>query len=277
MVTKQRPVSSYKFGLKPPDPRKPVKLKMKRYANFAALPSVPTGPFGHMNLVTTPWGMLGNDDWGDCASAGPCHQEMMFCAEGERPVSFSTATALSNYTQIGNLSEPGSGFNIDAGPPGKNPTDNGLDLDDMAKYWRQTGFVDDHNQRHQIYAYVELEPGNVEQLWLAMYLFQSVGIGWDLPNSAMEQTQAGQVWDVVANDGGSAGGHYTPGFNRDSNENGVAVSWGEPQPFTTAFFQKYNNQGIAVLSKEIFKSLASADIDGFGFNLLDADLTAMTA
>jgi hypothetical protein len=260
-----------KLGLKPPDPRKPILLELGRYVDLAKLP-VPPDQFGHQGLVKDPaWtDALGNDDWGDCACAGPGHQIIEWHAETGIPVNITEASTLQNYTQI-------AGFNPDAGPSGSNPTDTGCDLDDMANYWRTTGFIDADNNRHQVMAYISLEPGNLVQLWVATFLFSSVGIGWALPNSAMEQTQAGQPWDVVSDDGGEAGGHYTPNFARLNPTEGGVNSWGMWQPFTSRFYSKYNNQGIAALSTEKFKTLQAADIDGLNLTLLEGDLKAVTA
>ena len=37
--------------------------------------------------------MLGNDEWGDCAWAGPAHETMLLSAEGGAAATFTTGRA----------------------------------------------------------------------------------------------------------------------------------------------------------------------------------------
>ncbi|MCX8559756.1 hypothetical protein OS122_02435 [Mycolicibacterium mucogenicum] len=251
---------SFKLGLQPPRPGA-VKLRLATYINWRELP-VPNGDFGHSELVSD-WGMLGNDQWGDCALAGPAHQTMLWTAEAGAQAPFTDACVLQNYSDV-------TGFDPNAGPSGENPTDQGTDVGQMAAFWRNTGMLDANGQRHKIVAYVDLTPGDLRELWAATYLFQSVGLGFALPESAQDQFANGQPWDVVR---GSkvVGGHYVPAVGR-AGGNGIGVTWGKSQPFTPAFYRKYNNQGIVAFSEEMLINARS--IDGFDDQLLRSDLGA---
>lgn len=251
-----------KLGLRPPRPGA-VKLRLATYLDFKKLPPVPSGDFGHYQLVSE-WGMLGNDLWGDCADAGPGHQTMLVTAEGGSMAPFDTACTLANYAAI-------SGFNINAGPSGSNPTDQGTDVGQLAEYWQNTGIVDANGNRHKVVAVVDLNPGDLRELWVATYLFQSVGMGFALPDSAEQQTQDGEVWSVVPG-AEIVGGHYVPCVGR-AGGNGVGVTWGQLQQFTPQFYQEYNNQGICALSEEMLVNGKS--IDGFDDETLRADLQAL--
>lgn len=251
-----------KLGLKPPRAGA-IPLRLATYLDVARLPEPPE-EFGHYQLISD-WQMLGNDAWGDCAIAGPCHQTMVWTAEGSgKAAPFDTAVALENYSAI-------TGFNEAAGPSGSNDTDQGTDIGDMARYWEGTGFADSAGQRHKVVATLDLNPGDLRELWIATYLFQSVGLGFMLPDSAEEQTQNGEVWDVVRG-ARIAGGHYVPAFGRTGG-NGVGVSWGQLQQFTPDFYQTYNNQGVVALSVEML--IASKSVDGFDDATLRADLAAL--
>jgi len=245
-----------KLGLHDPIPGQ-IPLRLATYIKPSALPTPPE-TFGHMQMVDV-WGMLGNgpapdnppqipDGVGDCAIAGPEHQIMLNCKVSGRSVSFNTATTIENYSEI-------TGYVL-----GDENTDNGTAIDAMAQHWQNVGFKDDNGDRHQVVAFVDLNPGDLRELWVAMYLFGSVGLGFDLPDTAEDQTDKGQPWDVVpgAND---LGGHYVPAFNKLSDGMSVAVSWGQPQAFTSRFFQKYNNQGVVVLDEGMLVNAKS--IDGF--------------
>lgn len=253
---------AFRLGLKPPRPGA-VRLRFATYLTIAALPT-PPDVFGHYELVEN-WGMLGNDAWGDCAEAGACHQEMLWTTEGGHPAPFNTDAALANYSAI-------TGFNQNAGPSGDNDTDEGTDMGDLAHFWQHTGIVDSNGVHHKVVAVMDLNPGDLRELWLASYLFQSVGLGFNIPQSAIDQTQAGQPWAVVANDGGIQGGHYVPAVGRVAGGNGLIVTWGQLQQITPGFYQKYNNQGIVALSEDMMVNAKS--IDGFDDALLRQDLAA---
>lgn len=249
---------SYPLGLKDPRPGA-VKLRLSTYLDFTTLPT-PPDTFGHANLIGD-WGMLGNDTYGDCAIAGPCHQTMLWTAEAGIAAAFDTQAALANYTAI-------TGFN-----PADPNTDQGTDIDTMAQYWRQTGLVDTAGNRHQIVAYLDLNPGDLRELWLASWLFQSVGMGFALPDTAMQQTEDNQIWDVVPG-ATIEGGHYVPCVGRPATGMGLGITWGAPQPFTAAFYTTYNNQGIVALSEEML--INGASIDGFDDATLRDDLKEIT-
>lgn len=255
--------TQFKLGLKPPRPGA-VRLRLATYLDFRLLPAPPP-IFGHYDLIES-WGMLGNDQWGDCALAGACHQEMLWTKEGGSEAPFDTTAALANYSAV-------TGFNPNAGASGSNPTDQGTEISALAEYWQATGIADSNNTHHKIAAFVDLNPGDLRELWIGTWLFQTIGLGFAIPNSAMQQTQAGQPWDVVADDGGIDGGHYVPAVGRIANGNLLIVTWGQLQEVTPRFFRKYNNQGIVALSEEML--VGTKSIDGFDDATLRADLQAL--
>jgi hypothetical protein len=250
-----------KLGLKDPTPGA-IPLRFATYLNLRQLPS-PPAEFGHYNLIPeNSWGDLGNSDYGDCAIAGPCHQIELWTKEGPSKTAapFTTEAALTNYSAV-------SGFSL-ADPKG---TDTGCSTGEVADYWLKTGIVDAAGNRHKVVAVCDMNPGDLRELFLAIYLFQSVGMGFDFPESALEQTRNKQTWDVVPG-ATSAGGHYVPGFGC-ANSLGVGVSWGRQVAFTAAFYEKYNNQGVVALSEEMM--VAAKSIDGFDDALLRDDITQL--
>jgi hypothetical protein len=249
---------AYKLGLHDPTPGA-VKLRFASYLNFRQLPT-PPDHFGHANLVSD-WGILKNDVLGDCAIAGPCHQTMLWTAEAGKTAVFDDAAAVQNYSAI-------TGYD-----PNDPTTDQGANLDDVARYWRQHGIVDAHGDAHKIVAYLDLNPGDLREHWLAAWLFQSVNLGYDLPESAIEQTQNGLIWDVVP---GSpiAGGHCVPTVGRPTANMGLGVTWGQPQFWTANWYQTFNNQGVVALSEEMM--IQGKSIDGFDDVTLRDDLKEIT-
>ena len=109
-------------------------LLFSSYVDATQLPPTPA-EFGHEKLFPPKgWGMLGNDEWGDCAWAGPAHETMLLSTEGGHAAAFTTAGVLSDYSA-------GTGFDPNAGPPGKNPTDNGSEVRKVLSYRRKTGII----------------------------------------------------------------------------------------------------------------------------------------
>lgn len=241
-------------------------LLFSNYVVPAKLPE-PPAEFGHETLFKRHgWGMLGNDDWGDCAWAGPAHETMLLTKEGGHPATFTTAAVLSDYSA-------GTGFDASAGPPGDNPTDNGSNVRDVLGYRRKTGIGDARGKRHKIGAYVKLDPGNLEHIYQAMYLFQAVGIGiYPFPESAHDQFNNGEPWDVVPGSP-AKGGHYVCCLAR-RNGNFELVTWGSLQEMTEAFFTKYCDEAWTYISTEHLDE-NKADPEGFKLSELRTDLRAL--
>lgn len=261
-----------KFGLKDPRPGA-IPLRFASYCDWSKLPT-PPAEFGRMNKINY-WGMLGNDLYGDCALAGAIHQTMLWCKEGGITAPFDTATALRNYSEVAGfaLTQPnGQPWPIDpnTGMP-DNPTDQGSDLGVLAKHWQDVGLVDATGKRHKLAAVVDLNPGDLREIWVAQFLFQSVGLGYALPDSAQEQTQQGLPWDVVPG-ATIEGGHFVPSFSRYRG-NSVSVTWGKPQVITPRFIQTYNNQGLVAFSEEMLVKARS--LDGFDDALLRDDIVEL--
>lgn len=247
-----------KLGKKPARPGA-VRLKLASYTNTAALPPLPA-VFGHDALIATrDWGMLANDRYGDCVWAGAAHETMLLAREAGNVVSFTDADVLGDYAAV-------TGFD-----PARPETDQGTDLQQAANYRRVTGIVDSRGIRHKIAGYLALEPGNLEHLYLATYLFGAAGIGLQLPSSALAQSERGQAWSVVAG-APIEGGHYVPLVGRRADGLHV-VSWGVDQVMTPGFLAKYCDEAVAYVSQECLVQQRSPE--GFSYADLIMDLAAL--
>lgn len=238
-------------------------LLFAKYVDTTQLPPAPA-EFGHETLVPPKgWGMLGNDEWGDCAWAGPAHETMLLSTEGGHPATFTAADVLSDYAA-------GTGFDPKAGPSGDNPTDQGSNVREVLGYRRKTGIVDAAQKRHKIGAFVKLEPKNLAQIYQAMYLFQAVGIGIEFPDSAMQQFHEGKPWSVVEG-ARIEGGHYVCCVAKRQNID--IVTWGALQQMTVEFFEKYCDEAWAYLSTENLQKEKSPE--GFNLSQLKEDLAKL--
>ncbi len=229
------------------------RFRLARYADTAALPPLPQN-FGHGSLISS-WPMLANDRYGDCVWAGAAHETMLLAKEAGNTVTFTDANVLSDYAAV-------TGFD-----PDDPSTDQGTDMQVAASYRRKTGIVDATGKRHAIAAFLSVDPANTQHILLAAYLFVC-GVGLQLPSSALDQVDKGQVWDVVS---GSPieGGHYVPLIGR---QDGLLafVSWGRVQYATQRFLATYCDEAVAYLSEEDLVNQKSAD--GFDYATLSDDL-----
>lgn len=264
-------LTSFKLGKLPARPEL-CKLQLRDYLDHAALPAPPDN-FGHETLVTT-WGMLGNgaapdnpkyapNGAGCCAFAGPYHAIQLWNAEAGREVSIDTDVVLETYGAV-------TGYDPKKYNPktDENPTDRGGNVIQVADYWAKTGFPDTTGKTHKIGAYVALDRGDVDQLWQALYLFDGVGIGVEMPEQWQLATQLGQVWDSLEYPN-IVGGHYILGVGR---RNGLlnVVTWGQTQLVTPDAYSEFNDETLVYFSEE--KLLNGKDIDGFDRAALLADL-----
>lgn len=241
-------------------------LRLAHYLT-GALPRRPAH-FGHEKLVGAEWLMLGNgpDDTvrpgfagaGDCVWAGAAHETMMWCREAGRPARFTGANAVSDYSAA-------TGYVI-----GDDLTDGGTDVREAMKYRAKTGVVDAGGARHRIGAYLALEPGNLDHLLEALYLFGAVGIGIEFPNSAMDQFDRGRIWSV-AHGASSDGGHYVPLVARRAHLE--CVTWGRLQPMTLGFYARYCDEAWVAVSEDALRDGRSPE--GFDLAALQADLLSL--
>ena len=246
----------FKLGKKPA--RDSVKLKFGTYFDASLFPTPPV-TFGIPWAISN-WGLLANDQTGDCVWAGSAHETMIWNQEAAETVIFTDQNVLSDYSAA-------TGYN-----PADSSTDQGSDMHDAAAYRKKTGIVDAAGKRHTIDAYVALTPRDLDQLALATYLMGAVGIGLQLPQSAEQQFNQAEPWDVVP-DAPLAGGHYVPCVGRNSHGNFVVVTWGRLQAVTPAFLSAYMDEGLAYLSFERLKN--SVSLQGFDQATLESDLTKL--
>jgi hypothetical protein len=247
------PMTPLKLGKLPASQGRPVRLKFRDFLDRTALPPLPKGDFGHDSLVTN-WGMLGNDQYGDCVWAGASHEQMLWLREAgatEAQVEklFTEDTALQAYSEV-------TGFKRN--DPN---TDQGTDMEKAAAYRRKTGLPDSAGKRHKIGVYVDLNPGNITELWYAAWLFDGVGIGVEFPSQWMDAFNKGPggLWDHVSRPK-IEGGHYISGVGRHGNLNIVTRADDHPR-LTARGYVQFNDQTLAYASQE--KLVNGKDDNGF--------------
>lgn len=224
-------MATLRLGAIPSDPAKP------RVRLTAHLRPVATAPASADFSKLTAIGMLGNDEWGDCTEAANGHIVELLTYYGlGRELQVTAAQVLTAYTRV-------TGFNPLAGPPGRNPTDNGAQVIDVLADFVTSGVAD-----FRLSAYAEVNVGDPNEVKLAVADFGCLSIAVDLPASAQQQFYANKPWTVKRNDGGIAGGHCIVPCGYDESYV-YAFTWGAVVKIAWAWWRKYVTEAWAVVSQ----------------------------
>lgn len=221
--------------------------------------------FGHGNSFKN-WGMLGNDQYGNCVFAGGDHEQMLIAnlalpgaPVGAEPVKFTPANALADYGAV-------TGFDPQTGEG-----DNGTDPREAFKYRQKKGLIDATGKRHKIAAYVSVPVSSLKKIAEATFIFDAVGIGFEFPGPAMEQFNNGEPWDVVQG-AQIEGGHYVPIVGKPEVGDLAVVTWGRRQVMTEAFFKKYVVEAWAFITEESLNAKTHRNWGGYNWEDLQKAL-----
>ena len=204
--------------------RKAIKTDSRTLAlgNYLTSALPPPPPTADWTKGITSWGMMLNDNLGDCTIAGAAHAVQVWTANVGEIVTLPDDTVQSYYQQW------------DGYVPGETNTDNGGVELDVLNDWQKNGFAG-----HTLSAFADPKASNLVEIRQSIHLFGGVYIGLGLPLTA--QTQ--DVWDVMHLGGakakpGSWGGHcvFVPKYDEHSF---TCITWGGLKTMTVAFWKKY--------------------------------------
>jgi hypothetical protein len=181
------------------------------------------------------WGMMLNDNLGDCTCAAPGHMIQQWTYYAGHEVVPPDSTILKAYEAVG-------GYN-----PNDPGTDNGANMLDVLNYWRKTGI-----DGHKILAYVSVDPKNLTEVKQAVELFGNVYLGIQLPVSAQNErawtVPSGGIYSAQGQPG-SWGGHAIP-VMAYSSKTLTCITWGARLKMSWNFFEDYTDELYAVLSQD---------------------------
>ena len=230
----------------------PRSLKLEKYA--VALPAPP--PWVNWALkATSNWGMMLNNNLGDCTCACAGHMIQSFTADVKPEVTVPDSAVLTAYEAV-------SGY-----IPGNPSSDTGAEILDVLKYWKKTGVGG-----HKIAAYAEVSPSNHTLLRQSIDLFGAIDVGVQLPAAAQNM---GNHWNMkgYTNNGewdrGSWGGHCVAVLAYNAGQY-ICVSWGELIRIDVAFWDNYMDEVWTAISPDFFKGTKSAS--GLNLAQMQADL-----
>ena len=214
------------------------------------IPVVPTQSDG------TPWGMLGNSDYGDCGVAGLEHGFMATAADTAEQESFPTADqAVSYYLTY------------------DNDQDNGVVLSQYLAYVKQKGFYG-----HTVSAYAPVATQDLPTLLFAINSYDFAYAGISVSQGMMTKVEeTAPPWNWTTSDvmsGSVVGGHCIALTAYDSTYL-YGVTWGQPIAISYPAWAFMADECWAVISGE----LSTKGADGHGINLaaLQADLSRLSS
>ena len=201
------------------------------------------------------WGMMLNDQLGDCTIVGCAHGIQDWTANDGTLLTLPDSVVEDYYRRW-------------CGYDGTPETDlGGIELD-VLKSWRKEGLAN-----HTLTAFADAH--SVLEARQGIHLFGGVYIGVALPNTAQNQ----DMWDVVPNGGadareGSWGGHavFVPKYDADGF---TCITWGQQKTMTLAFWKKYVDEVHVLLGADWTGPDGKAP-SGFDSAQLQADLAEVT-
>lgn len=259
VVVRSRGRELMKLGKRPAST--PRAYHLSRYV--AALEAPPVS-YDRSEIVLQ-WGMLGNDNVGDCVFAAIGHAVMLWSAATQKPRVVTTPEALAAYSAV-------TGYV--AGDPN---TDSGADPQAAMRWWAQEGFTLG-GVLDKLAGWCSLSPTRDQEAKFAIWRLGCVNTGLALP-AAIEAAFSDNtiVWDIppgqsLAGDWapGSLGGHDIQDVGYDS-EGVVSISWGQRYKRTWAFDRAYADEKQAMLSRDF----ADAVLPAQAWSLLESDMTAL--
>lgn len=235
---------------------------------------VPQNPatFGHGHtLPQGKWLMLGNgplgsgegtlphgwttEGCGNCTIADCYHTLMLAELVAGKPLSPVDARIAIEAYVARTLAANGTPYD-----PETSEGDTGLDIQAVVEWLVAEGCKDANGVAHTIpeHGVFTLQPGNVQHLREATWLTEKVKVGLVLTEAQMTQFDAGPqpTWDYVKGSP-EVGGHDTPVVGWHG-----LLSWAEDVYWTEAFIENQNDESIAVLHPEQFKSNGE-DFEGY--------------
>jgi hypothetical protein len=259
---------TFRGGRLPNDPAKP-RLKLGHFLTAVSY-QLPTAV--DWDRKVSAFGILGNGDWGDCALAAQSHALQTWTANAGTELVPLEVDTLRAYSEV-------TGFNPNAGPPGRNPTDQGTVMQEGLDYWRRVGMpvtTAASVARHKIHAFAEVDHRNPAELEAAVALFGEVLLGIEFPVAAMDAFNNGEPWDEWEDDGGIEGGHAICSARYDTDtDKWWVITWGREQEVTQAFLDKYLDEAWVAVAPEWIAANGSTP-SGLDLAGLGAEFTRLT-
>jgi hypothetical protein len=235
----------------------PKTLLFHNYLKTTAPPPPPAKAYYEYKVPS--WGMMQNDTFGCCTCACAGHEVMNRTAHSGTIITPTDAQILAMYGAVCPGFDPASDAN-----------DNGAAITDVLNYMSITGLAGE-----KIDGWAAIDYTSEDTIRQAIYLFGSCNIGIQIPASAMQQTEAGQAWTVLGDDGGIEGGHCVALMGYGS-AGLTCVTWGQLQQLTWDWLMTYCDEAYVELALDWVKANGTA-VNSLNMAQLTQDLAALKA
>jgi hypothetical protein len=234
----------------------PVGLRDLTFYSAGPLPKAP--PAVPVPCVTeqpdgTPWGMLGNDQYGDCGVAGLEH-------------GFMADAGITGITETPATTEQATGYYLTY----DNNQDNGVVLSAYLGYVRQKGYYG-----RTVSAYAPVGVHDIPTLQFAVDAYGFAYTGINVTQAMMDAVQSSSPgWSWTSQDaaGEPIGGHCIPVVGYDDN-NLYAVTWGQVIAISYPAWHTMSSEAWAVLTGELLAK--GGDNRGVNLAALQSDLNRL--
>lgn len=193
------------------------------------------------------WGMLGNDQYGDCTMAAVVHlREANNADEKGSETSWpSDKDVVAEYLKL------------------SGGQDTGLVEANVLQVWSTAGLWGD-----KIAGYAPVNHRNADELRSVVATFGGSYLGVAVPAPAQTQFAEGKPWDLTgtSQDDDIEGGHAVPVIGYDADF-AYVVTWGATQKVTWRWLARYLDEAWAVLTSEdarVNLSALQADLKRLG-------------
>lgn len=254
--------------------RRPVTLAPHLHLRNYLLRTLPTPPtsidYTDRNSNPLLTNVLSNDNYGCCTCSGAFHIAGTLLANANTPpdLELNAATCLALYMQL------------------TGGADEGLDENTVLHRWQTRGLLlpAGHKSRapynrHQIAGYVSVDPTDETAVKTALWLFENLYFGVELPDAWVNPMPAGDGfrWDL-SGEADPKNGHCFVGLGYGPS--GMLIdTWGMLGSVTWLAVSSYCNaaaggQLFAVLSQDQIGRASAKAPNGFAWAQLQADLQA---
>jgi len=174
---------------------------------------------------------FGNDKNPNCVIAGRAHQTLRFeLLERGRLIRIPTKAVMDEFHN--------EGGGDDASIP----------VLDSLKLWRKVGW-NVGGRISKIKAFARVSRRDHEKMKRAIRIKIGVGLGFILPDTAKDQFDNGEAWDVTRDRGSRSMPHkphyvYVSGY---TNRGPLCVTWGRKQQISWAFVNRYCDEAYAII------------------------------
>ena len=244
-------------------PKERPKLHLKDYATVSFFADVPTSVDYSAKAQNSLSNIYGNDVLGCCVISMCDHLVGVETGNADNEKVATLDQVIADYSAIG-------GYN-----PNDPTTDNGCDEQTAFSYYQQNGFFDGT----KLAGYVAVDATNKELVKAAIYWFENVCVGFEIPDSGVSPIPAsGQVWNLTGAPNPS-NGHAVMVVGYDDSYVYVAT-WGMILKVTWDAFAMYmvpaaGGECYALLTPDELASGQEECPNGIAWASLQADFAAL--